>query len=70
MPYGPDRATFRHWLDRDNKAVQGEAEVIRAFRSRIGAPCAINRGAGRTHYVWHSGFDRFSVTVFSRRNVS
>jgi hypothetical protein len=20
--------------------------------------------------VWHSGFDRFSVTVFSRRNVS
>jgi len=68
--YGPDRAIYRHWLDRDNKAVQGAAEVIRAFRSRIGAPCTITRSFGRTQYVWRSGFDRFSVTVFSRRNVS
>ena len=64
--HGPDRATFRHWLDKQAKPVQGAADAIRLIRARFGSPCAINRAAGLTHYVWHSGFDRFTVTTFSR----
>lgn len=65
--HGPDRATFKHWLDRSAKPVIHAAAVLRSFRARFGAPCAINKEPGCAHYVWHSGFDRFSVTVFSRR---
>lgn len=62
--YGPDRAIYRHWLDREPKAVIGIASVLRAFRRRLGAPTSIVRNPGRVAYVWQAGFDRHSITVF------
>jgi len=62
--YGPDRAIYRHWLDRDSRAVIGPASVLRAFHSRFGSPTSIARRPERTVYVWQNGFDRHSVSVF------
>lgn len=64
LQYGPDRATYRHWLDRDNRPVIGPASVLRTFRNRFGAPTSIARRPERTVYVWQNGFDRHAVSVF------
>jgi hypothetical protein len=69
-PHGPDRATYKHWLDREPKPVQGAAAVLRAFRRKLGAPNGgIHREPdGRHVYVWLNGFDLHSITIFPRHN--
>lgn len=66
IPYGPDRAIYRHWLDRDSRPVIGAASTLAAFRNRFGSPC-ITRKPERTVYVWQSGFDRHAITVFRKQ---
>lgn len=62
--YGPDRATYRHWLDRETKPVIGTASVLRKFRRTLGMPTAIVRSAGIRTYVWQHCFDRHIISVF------
>lgn len=65
--YGPDRATFSHWLDRHgSRAVIGACDVLRAFRQRHGHPARIHRQRDKTTYCWHSGFDLFSLSIYKK----
>jgi len=67
--YGPDRATFRHWLDKFPRPIIGAAETLRECRKRYGLPNAGTiKAYGQHVYAWQIGFDRFAITVFSRKN--
>jgi hypothetical protein len=63
-PHGPDRATFKHWLDRETRPVIGACAFIRECRRKHGAPLSIWRKPDCAVYTWQSGFDRFAVTVY------
>ncbi len=62
--HGPDRATYRHWLDREPRAVIGAASVLSTFRNKYGSPSRIVRRNGWTAYSWLSGFDLQTVTIY------
>jgi hypothetical protein len=61
--YGPDRATYKHWLDRETRAVIGPASVLRAMHTRLGVP-TIRNGNGWRAYTWLTGFDLQTVTIY------
>ena len=61
---GPDRATYRHWLDREARAVIDPASVLRELRRKFGAPSRIVRRSGWTAYTWLSGFDLKTVSIY------
>lgn len=62
--YGPDRATYKHWLDRDSRPIIGAASVLRTFRRKYGAPDRIRRSERATSYTWLSGFELQTVTIW------